>query len=436
VTLSANAVRDFVRASPIVARIAQIARTLDVQIVLVGGAVRDLLLRRMPGDLDFAVQGNVIQLARRCADALGGAFYIMDAERGVARVILKDLPDAAPVLDFVACRGDTWDADLRARDFTLNAIACALSDGVLIDPCDGAGDIARRRIRQVGPDAIRDDPVRAIRGIRLAHQFGFAIEPDTEHAIRAAGAHLGAPSAERLRDAFAAVLALPSPGPALHQLDQLALLGALLPEYAQHSPEAHAAVLGACEALPDVLSDARAALPDERRSAFDAHFALPFAEGRERVHLLYLSALLFGTPRPERRIAALKMSADEASCVRRTLAALPAANTPQFDARWIYRFMRACGDIAPDALLLACSFQRVAGATCSHAWLRIYFDRYAPDRMPPPLLTGETLLRHGAKPGASIGRALEAVREAQLIGELDTPDAALTLALSIALQAL
>src|SRR5688572_31445186 len=101
---------------------------------VVGGALRDAWLRRPIHDLDFAVDGDGVAAARRVADAVGGAVYPLDAERGIGRVILsRDGEDLT--LDFSRLRGPDLAADLALRDFTINAMAAALeAPGELIDP--------------------------------------------------------------------------------------------------------------------------------------------------------------------------------------------------------------------------------------------------------------------------------------------------------------
>ena len=98
-------------AMPEVALVSAIATQRATPVILVGGAVRDALLGKPVHDLDFAVQAEgrgTVRLARAVADELGGAFYLMDAERGTARVIV--ICDGQPALniDFAACRGATW----------------------------------------------------------------------------------------------------------------------------------------------------------------------------------------------------------------------------------------------------------------------------------------------------------------------------------------
>src|SRR5512141_2413787 len=93
------------------------------EIFLVGGAVRDMLLNRLSHDLDFAVPSNGISLARRVANALNADFMVLDDERDTGRVIVTEANGMRTFLDFAVYRGRDLEEDLRARDFTINALA-------------------------------------------------------------------------------------------------------------------------------------------------------------------------------------------------------------------------------------------------------------------------------------------------------------------------
>ncbi|MER3515310.1 MAG: hypothetical protein C4310_13710, partial [Chloroflexota bacterium] len=201
------------------------------EVYLVGGAVRDALLGRPIRDLDFALAGDAIRLARTVADHLGLSFYILDAERGIGRVVAGD--EERMTLDFARFRGPDLAADLAGRDFTVNALALpatATDLSELIDPLGGRQDLERRLLRATSDTAFRDDPVRVIRAVRLALQLGFTIESHTQALLRAAAGLVGQPAPERSRDELAHILAGPGVALALRQLDELGALAVLIPE--------------------------------------------------------------------------------------------------------------------------------------------------------------------------------------------------------------
>ena len=207
-------------------------------VYLVGGAVRDALLGRPVHDLDFALERNAIKTARHIADSLHADFYPLDSERDTGRVIVTNADGTHMLMDFASFRAadpsagaqSSLEADLAGRDFTLNAIALKLSDNSLYDPLGGAMDLKEKRLRACSPSAFMDDPVRILRGIRLAANFGFHILPETRKAMQAAAGSLGEVSPERLRDELFRILDGPQPATCLRALDLLGALDKLLPE--------------------------------------------------------------------------------------------------------------------------------------------------------------------------------------------------------------
>ena len=162
-------------------------------VYLVGGAVRDALLGRPIHDLDFVLERDAIKTARHIADALQADFYPLDSERDTGRVIVTNADGTHMLMDFASFRGadpstgsgQSLETDLDGRDFTLNAIALKLSDNSLYDPLGGAMDLKEKRLRACSPSAFTDDPVRILRGVRLAANFGFHILPETRAAMKA-----------------------------------------------------------------------------------------------------------------------------------------------------------------------------------------------------------------------------------------------------------
>lgn len=170
-------------------------------VYLVGGAVRDLLLGRGRADIDLVVEGDAATLAARL-----GADVVSHERFGTAKVALNghevDIaaarsesypePGALPVVE----PGADLAADLRRRDFTINAMAIPLQgEPRLIDPHGGQEDLPAKQLRVLHDGSFADDPTRAIRAARYAARFGFELEPHTAELLRRAD--LGAVSADR-----------------------------------------------------------------------------------------------------------------------------------------------------------------------------------------------------------------------------------------------
>lgn len=213
----------------------------EPDIYVVGGTVRDRLLGRPVHDLDLAVSGDGLALARRLANHFQGAYYALDEVRSTGRAVLQDGGGGHLLVDVARFRGsDPQDAspalqslraDLDDRDFTINALAAnvrALDD--TIDRHDGLDDLAAGLIRPVSDGCIRDDPLRAIRAVRLAASLKFALAPETEALIRRDGAALDQVSSERVRDELARLLVLPQAAGYLVELNNLGLLTRIFPE--------------------------------------------------------------------------------------------------------------------------------------------------------------------------------------------------------------
>ena len=208
---------------------------------LVGGAVRDLLLGRPLKDLDLAVPRGGLPFARELARALGAAFVPLDEARGVARVVRERDGERLEV-DVADFRAAGLEADLRARDVTINAMALSIAEPVrLVDPSGGREDLARGVVRLLGPEVLADDPLRSLRAVRLVAQLGFRLDEGSAGWIEAAAASLAGVAGERLRDELWKCLVAPAPAATLRLLDRLGLLAVVLPETAAARGEAQSA---------------------------------------------------------------------------------------------------------------------------------------------------------------------------------------------------
>jgi tRNA nucleotidyltransferase/poly(A) polymerase len=182
-------------------------------------------------DLDLAVQGDGLSMARRLADDLQGTYYALDKERGTGRAILTADDGRRLVVDVAEIRGPDLASDLADRDFTINALAADVrTPASVIDNHNGLADLAAGLIRPVSDDSIRKDPLRALRAVRLGAALGFGLSRETEVLIRRDGASLAHVSSERVRDELARLLARSHSVDALVQLDDLRLLTTVIPE--------------------------------------------------------------------------------------------------------------------------------------------------------------------------------------------------------------
>ncbi|HUH96577.1 MAG TPA: HD domain-containing protein [Anaerolineales bacterium] len=307
----------------------------DVGLYLVGGAVRDLLLGHASHDLDFALEGNAIQVARRAANALHADFYILDESFNAARVILPAQGGGRAILDFAAFRGPDLESDLRGRDFTINAIAFDLRRQSVLDPLGGAADLHAGLIRACSETSLRDDPIRILRAVRQATAFDFKIESATRAAMKQAAPLLGEISPERQRDELFKILEGPHPATSLRALEMLGALPQLLPELSAlkgvAQPEGHVYdvwehTLSVIHHLEGILASLAPAYDagetndlftgllslrlGRYRDRLDAHFRQALNADRSVRALLFFAALYHDVSKPASR------SVDETGRIR------------------------------------------------------------------------------------------------------------------------
>ncbi|RUA18298.1 MAG: hypothetical protein DSY55_00410 [Clostridia bacterium] len=216
------------RPAPYLLTIHQRLLDFSPEAVLVGGAVRDLLLNRSIRDLDYVVTGNGLTIGRKLADALGAAYYPLDKARKVARVVWNQ-EGKTLVVDISSLIGMTLEEDIRRRDFTINAIGI-LPDGGLFDPQDGVGDLDHRLLRPCSPDSMLTDPVRTLRAVRFLSAYALEPSPGLDALAWYAAPRLASVSPERQRDELMKVMALSEPHLAVDRMTDWRISDVILPE--------------------------------------------------------------------------------------------------------------------------------------------------------------------------------------------------------------
>ena len=202
---------------------------------IVGGAVRDALLGRRARDVDVAVDGDPARPARALAAELGGQVFQLSEGFGAWRVIDRG---AERVYDFAPLQGDSIEADLRQRDFTVNAMALPVELAALpelpvvepFDPLGGRADLAAGILRVLGPEAYESDPLRTLRLARFAAELGFEPDAETERLTKAASARVTQAAGERVFAELRWLVIAPGALSGLRLADRLGVLGAVLPE--------------------------------------------------------------------------------------------------------------------------------------------------------------------------------------------------------------
>ena len=230
---------------PIYAYVRRAADELGCDAYVVGGVVRDLIMRRHNTDIDIVTVGSGIELATRTAALISPDLHVnVYRNFGTAQFHFED-----SVIEFVGARRESYNRDSRKpivedgtleddqlrRDFTINAMAISLNGEhpyTLVDPFNGLQDIADKIIRTpCDPDrTFSDDPLRMMRAVRFATQLNFTIYPETFEAIKRNAERLDIISEERIMDEFNKILHCIRPSKGSRLLDDSGLLERFLPE--------------------------------------------------------------------------------------------------------------------------------------------------------------------------------------------------------------
>lgn len=222
-------------------RICRTLRQAGHQAYLVGGCVRDLLLKREPADYDVATDA----LPRRVQELFPESLAV-GAQFGVVIVLHDDVQ-----VEVATFRSDVGysdgrhpdsviyakspEEDVQRRDFTINGLLLDPDKGEVLDFVGGREDLAGRKIRAIGEPSLRfeEDKLRMMRAVRFAARFGYTIEPETFAAIRGHAAQIQQVSTERLRDECTKLLTEGAARRGSELLEETDLLAQVLPEVAR-----------------------------------------------------------------------------------------------------------------------------------------------------------------------------------------------------------
>ncbi|HUR84666.1 MAG TPA: HD domain-containing protein [Solirubrobacteraceae bacterium] len=443
---------------------------------LVGGAVRDRLLDRPTADLDLVVDSDVGSAARMLARAVRGPAFELSDEFGAWRVLAGDRSWQA---DLSPLRGGSLEADLALRDFTVNAIAEPLAGGERVDPHDGAGDLAARRLRAVGPAAFADDPLRALRLVRLAAELGLEPEQATIALAREEAARVATIAQERVFAELKRVLAGDAVLHSLRRMDDLGLTAAILPELhalrgveqnRYHHADVHDHTIEVLEQTIALQFDPGAFLGPEHGEALRALLAEPLADDIDRGLALRIGALLHDAAKPAtlgrrddgtptflghdragaqlardvltRLRASERTKAHVAALVRHHLRLGFLVHERPLSRRALYGYLTATDPVEVDVTLLsvadrlATRGRKAQEAIAGHLELarEVMPEALAwrAARRRDPLVRGDRLRDALAiGDGPEIGRLLAAIEEARFAGEIGTADEALAFAARI-----
>ncbi|MDO5760878.1 MAG: HD domain-containing protein [Bacteroidota bacterium] len=229
--------------------IGNVADSMNVETYVVGGYVRDIILKRAKTDIDIVCIGSGIELAQKVAEHIPYVKKVSFFKSFGTAMIHYCFDNKDWQVEFVGARKESYRANSRKpivedgtleddqnrRDFTINAMAISLNEknyGELLDPFDGLFDLRRQIIRTpLNPDiTFSDDPLRMLRCIRFAVQLDFSILPETFEAIQRNAERIKIISQERITEELNKMILSKFPSTAFKLLDRSGLLKIIFPE--------------------------------------------------------------------------------------------------------------------------------------------------------------------------------------------------------------
>ena len=432
---------------------------------LVGGAVRDRLLGRPTDDVDVALDGDPRGAAKAIARATRGTAFELSGAFGAWRVVG---PGHAWHVDLVTLRERDIDADLAARDFTINAMAEPLAGGDLLDPHGGRADLEARRVRMVSEQALADDPLRTLRAVRLVTELDLELDPGTGAATAAHAREIERVAPERVFGELKRVVTAREPRRGLELMEAHGLTAAVLPELAalrgvEQNEFHHADVYEhTLEVLDAVAALERGALGENVGELLGE----PLADELTRGGGMRFAALLHDAAkpqtrgaRPDGRVTFIGHDREGAELARRVLRRLRASQrTVDYVAsltlhhlrlgflvherplqrRSIWRYLRATAPWTDDVTVftvadrLATRGRNADEAIAAH--VELAREMLAAD--PPatqPLVRGDELARElEIAPGPRLGELLARLEEDRYAGEIATREDAIEAARRLA----
>ncbi len=406
---------------------------------LVGGCVRDLLLGREPLDYDVATDARPERVLALFpgAQLVGAHFGVALVREQDAEVEVATFRSDHSYLDGRHPSAVEFETDPRQdvlrRDFTINALLLEPASGEVLDFVGGREDLHAGIIRAIGDPEARfgEDHLRMLRAIRFAARLGFRIEPATLEAIRRLREKIRLISAERVRDELVKILTEGAAARGLDLLDESGLLEVILPEVAAmkgvpQPPEFHPE--------GDVWTHVHMMLEEMRNPSVTLALGVLLHDVGKPPTLAFRERIRFdGHPERSAEMASriltrLRFSNEQIHHVA-ALAAhhLRFKDVTRMRPSTLKRFLRM--EHFDEHLEL----HRLDCAS-SHRMLDNYYfaksklEEFSTEQLKPrPLLNGHDLIREGYQPGPLFARMLKAVEDAQLEGEIRTPEEALAL---------
>lgn len=420
--------------------IAGVLKQAGFQAFLVGGCVRDVLLGREPKDFDVATDAAPEQVLRLFpkANRVGAHFGVVLVREGGEQVEVATFRSDHAYADgrhpgHVEFETDPK-ADVRRRDFTINALLMDPVSGEVIDYVGGRRDLADGVVRAIG-DAERrfeEDHLRMLRAVRFAARFGFSVAPATMAAIQRLHAKIARVSAERVRDEIVRILIEGGARRGFELLDESGLLNDILPEISamkgvEQPPEYHPEGDVWTHTMM-MLDGLRKPSPVLAMGVLLHDVGKPGTFHRAPDRIRFDGHVELGVQLTNNIMRRLKFSnADCEQAVALVANHMRFKDVPRMKESTLKRFLRLDGfDEHLEMHRLDVTYSN--GNLETYEFVARKASELAPEEIKPPrLVSGQDLIEAGYTPGPRFSEILQMVEDAQLEGAIHTNEEALAL---------
>lgn len=290
----------------------KLAKDTNTEVYVVGGYVRDFLLKKKTLDIDLVVSENAELFAKKLAKKINGKCFVLHSDLQVYRVAVKNNPDME-YIDISLMQGKNIKEDLSRRDFTVNALAVKIEnfDNIkknITDYFNGIKDLKNKEIKAVSKKVFIDDPLRMLRAFRFASEYNFKISKDTLSLIKKHSSKITAVAGERIKNELFRILNNRKSSQYISAIDDVKLLEKMFPVIATMKKSAQSfyyhpkGLFQHCfqtyEALENILIKLDKYFP-KSKDILEQHLNENFSEYVNKKNLLKFIAVFHDCAKPE-----------------------------------------------------------------------------------------------------------------------------------------
>ena len=216
-----------------ISEVIKLAKETKTDVYVVGGYLRDFLLKKKTLDIDLVVSDKAESFAKKLAKKINGKCFVLHSDLQVYRVAVINNPEIE-YIDISLMQGKNIEEDLSKRDFTINSLAIKIEcfDNIkknIIDKFNGLKDLKKKEIKIVSNKVFDDDPLRILRAFRFASEYNFKIAKETLSLIKKSSSKITTVAGERIKNEFFRILNNKKSSQYIAMIDECGVLEKIFP---------------------------------------------------------------------------------------------------------------------------------------------------------------------------------------------------------------